>query len=72
VETEILRKWLPERIRVTALERKRLPRAGKELGNSIRELITIVRPGTFMMWLRQEQQAEKSPQARELKKNGRP
>src|SRR5262245_36582300 len=51
VENQIFRDRLPERIKVTAAERRRLVRFGKPLGPAIRELITIVSPRTFSGWL---------------------
>jgi len=51
VENEILRSKLPKRITVTSTERRRLVRAGTGLGKAIRELVTIVKPATFLRWL---------------------
>src|SRR5262245_24277725 len=49
-ENQILRDRLPQRIRVTPAERRRLLCFGKPLGTAIRELITIVSPRTFSRW----------------------
>jgi putative transposase len=58
-ENRILRDRLPNRITVTAAERRRLLRFGKPLGSAIRELITIVSPRTFSRWLLEEKRNRK-------------
>ncbi len=54
VENEILRSKLPERITVTAKERRRLMKFGAKLGKALHELVTIVHPATFLRWLRED------------------
>jgi len=51
-ENEILRARLPKRIRTTAQERIRLAKFGEKLGQAIYELVTIVKPKTFLLWIR--------------------
>jgi putative transposase len=64
-ENRILRARLPERINMTPKERQRLVRFGRHLGRAIHQAVTIVSPGTFLRWLREERKAK--PQ-----KRGRP
>jgi hypothetical protein len=45
-ENRILRARLPERINVTPKERERLLRFGRNLGNAVYKVVTIVSPGT--------------------------
>jgi putative transposase len=54
VQVKILRGKLGKRITVTPQERRSLLRFGKPLGCAIRELISIVSPGTFLRWIREE------------------
>jgi putative transposase len=56
-ENEILRAKLPARITITPKERQRLLRFGAKLGKSIHQLVTIVTPGTFLRWIREERRA---------------
>jgi putative transposase len=56
VENQILRGKLPKRINVTEQERHRLLRFGMPLGDTIRQLISVVTPETFLRWLRTENQ----------------
>ncbi len=51
-ENEVLRSKITGPIRVTPAERSRLVRLGKPLGKAIRSLVTIVRPETFLKWMR--------------------
>jgi putative transposase len=64
-ENRILRARLPERINVTPNERERLLRFGRKLGKAIHRVVTIVSPGTFLKWLRDERKAKP-------RKRGRP
>jgi len=57
-ENRILRARLPERINVTPRERERLLRFGRNLGKAIHSVATIVSPGTFLRWLREERKAK--------------
>jgi putative transposase len=59
VENETLRNKLPARITVTPKERQRLLRFGAKLGSSIRQLVTIVTPGTFLRWIREEKKGRR-------------
>lgn len=61
VENEILRSKLPARITVTPKERQRLVKFGAKLGKALYELVTIVKPGTFLRWIREEKRAGKKP-----------
>jgi putative transposase len=65
-ENEILRARLPEQMSTTPAERRRLLKLGRPLGAAIKGLITIVKPTTFAIWVRQ---ARKNQPAR---KAGRP
>jgi putative transposase len=53
-ENRVLRARLPDRINVTRKERNRLLRFGRDLGSAIQEIVTIVSPGTFLRWIREE------------------
>jgi putative transposase len=53
-ENRILRDRIPGQIHTRAHERARLLKFGRPLGKEIDELITIVTPGTFRRWIRQE------------------
>jgi putative transposase len=64
-ENRILRARLPQQINTTPTERQRLLRFGRNLGKAIYSVVTIVSPGTFLRWLREERRVE--PQ-----KRGRP
>jgi putative transposase len=66
IENQILRARLPKRIVTTPAERRRLLKFGKPLGSAIRQLITIVTPGTFLRWARAESGKEPA------KRPGRP
>jgi putative transposase len=70
-ENEILRSRIAGPVRVTRAERSRLVRLGKPLGKAIRSLVSIVKPETFLNWVRE---ASKKPKRRRLVKNkpGRP
>ncbi|WDI40556.1 integrase core domain-containing protein [Bremerella sp. P1] len=67
-ENEVLRARLPKRIVTTVQERTRLAKLGAKLGNAIHEIVTIVKPATFLLWLRD---AEKPTNAQAVRK-GRP
>ena len=54
VENQILRARIPKQIHTTKDERARLLKFGKPLGKDIDRLITIVTPGTFHRWVREE------------------
>ncbi len=66
-ENRILRARLPKRIVVTGRERQRLLKFGRPLGPAIKELITIVTPGTFFRWMREATSGKTAP-----KNSGRP
>lgn len=57
VENEILRSKLPARLTITAKERQRLVKFGAKLGKALQQLMTIVTPGTFLRWIREEKRA---------------
>lgn len=67
VENEILRSWLPQRVRVTPKERSRLVRFASKVGKAIRHLTSIVAPETMLTWIRNEKK-----QKRFYPKRGRP
>jgi putative transposase len=54
VENEVLRCKLPARITITPKERQRLVKFGAKLGRALHQLVTIVTPGTFLRWIREE------------------
>jgi len=58
-ENRILRARLPERINVTRKERNRLLRFGRDLGSTIRQVVHIVSPSTFLRWIREESKTRK-------------
>lgn len=58
-ENKILRARIPGQIHTRPEERARLLKFGRKLGISINELITIVTPGTFRRWLREEHTGKK-------------
>lgn len=53
-ENKILRSRIKGEVHTKPEERKRLLEFGKALGRAIEELITIVSPGTFYRWMRDE------------------
>jgi putative transposase len=59
VENEVLRSKLPERIIITPKERQRLLKFGAKLGRAIHQIVTIVTPGTFLRWIREEKRASR-------------
>jgi putative transposase len=61
-ENRILRARLPGQINTTPRERERLLRFGRNLGTAIYSVVTIVTPGTFLRWQREERKAK--PQRR--------
>jgi len=70
VENEVLRSKLPARITVTPQERQRLLKFGAKLGSAIRQLVTIVTPGTFLRWIREERRSKRK--GTKIRKRGRP
>ena len=70
VENEILRSKLPARITVTPKERQRLVKFGDKLGKALHRLVTIVTPGTFLRWIREEKRAVRK--STKPSKRGRP
>jgi hypothetical protein len=57
VENEVLRSKLPARITITLKERPRLVKFGAKLGRALHQLMTIVTPGTFLRWIREDKRA---------------
>lgn len=53
-ENKILRERVPGQIHTKPSERERLLKLGKQLGQAIEELLTIVSPATFYRWVREE------------------
>ena len=70
IENQILRGKLPARISIKPEERRQLVRAGRGLGKAIAELISIVKPATFLGWLNQARGPK--PKAKSTRKPGRP
>lgn len=60
-ENKLLSKRIKGEVHTKPEERQRLLEFGKGLGRAIEELITIVSPGTFYRWLREEQGGRKTP-----------
>lgn len=56
-ENEILRSHLPQRVLVTPAQRRQLIRLARPLGRAIRQLVNVVRPGTILGWIREENRA---------------
>jgi putative transposase len=69
-ENEVLRSKISGPIRVTPAERSRLVRLGKPLGAAIRSLVSIVKPATFLKWMRDAGKRPKRKYA--ARKPGRP
>jgi putative transposase len=65
-ENKVLRGRLPARINVTSQERVRLLRFGRHLGKAVHGVVTIVSPGTFLRWLREDgaKSHQKKPRGR--------
>jgi len=57
VENEVLRAKLPARVTITPRERQRLLKFGIKLGKAIHQIVTIVTPGTFLRWIREDKRA---------------
>ncbi len=66
-ENEMLRRRLPKRIVVTPAERRRLIRLGRQVGPTLRELISIVTPRSFNRWIQR-----RPPTGRKPTRPGRP
>jgi putative transposase len=61
-ELKVTRARVPgKQIHTTRAERERLLKFGKPLGKAIEELITIVTPGTFYRWVRDEKTGKPRP-----------
>ena len=58
-ENRILRDRIPGEIHTKPHERTQLLKYGQPLGTAINELITIVTPGTFHRWVREEKRTRK-------------
>ncbi|MBU0534134.1 MAG: hypothetical protein KJ887_05000 [Candidatus Omnitrophica bacterium] len=69
VENEILRKRIGRSIRPTPIERRKLVKFGAPLGKDIRNIISIVRYETFLLWIRRYKRKKDSEKT---KKRGRP
>src|SRR5262245_8931366 len=54
VENAVLRGKIPGRVKVTLAERTTLTRYAREVGSSIRNLVTIVAPSTVLRWIRED------------------
>jgi putative transposase len=57
VENGILRSKLPARISIAPKERQRLIKFGAKLGKALHQIVTIVTPGTFLRWIREDKRA---------------
>ena len=71
VENQILRSRLPKRICIKPEERRLLVKAGSGLGKVIHELISIVKPATFLRWVNKER-GSKTREKTSTRKPGRP
>lgn len=69
-ENEVLRSKITGPIRVTPAERSRLVRLGKPLEKTIAALVSIVKPATFLKWMRNASKQPKRKYA--TRKPGRP
>jgi putative transposase len=67
-ENRVLRSRLPRRVVVSPAERRRLVQLGAKLGPAIRDLISVVTPRPFALWLAGEAPAKR----RVTRKPGRP
>ena len=68
-ENRILRDRIKGEIHTTLEERKRLLKFGRKLGKSIYGMITIVTPGTFRRWLREEKEGKQAKPTGRPRKN---
>lgn len=65
VENEILRSKLPKRITITPKEKHRLIRFAQKLGSRVlRQITSIVAPGTLLGWIRAEKKNSKNVPAK--------
>ena len=69
-ENEMLRARIGGRVRLSKAERARLVRLGKPLGTAIKAVVSIVRPETFMKWVRESRKIPKRKYS--ARKPGRP
>jgi len=69
VENEILRKRVGRSIRPTPIERRKLVKFGVLLGKDLRNIITVVKYETFLLWARGYKR-NKDPER--IKRRGRP
>lgn len=60
-ENKTLRARIPGQIHTKPEERERLLKYGKPIGRAIEELVTIVSPGTFYRWIREEKNGKPKP-----------
>lgn len=70
-ENEILRSRIKGPVRIAKTERARLVRLGKPLEKAVRSLVSIVRPETFLKWVRDAKKRPKRKRSAK-KKPGRP
>src|SRR5262245_35185304 len=70
-ENQILRSKLPKRVLVTPTERRQLVKAGRGLGEAIKELVAIVQPSTLLRWINGDDKP-KSKKKASSRKPGRP
>lgn len=71
IENEVLRGKLPARITITPKERQSLLKFGAKLDRkAIRQLVTIVKPDTFLRWIREDKRESKK--GRKPARRGRP
>lgn len=69
VENEILRKRIGRNIRPTPVERKRLVKFGAPLGKDLKNIISVVRYETFLLWARGY---KRNKNQKRVNKRGRP
>jgi putative transposase len=70
-ENQILRSKLPKRVLVTPGERQQLVKAGRGVGQPIKDLVAIVQPATFLRWMNADT-TPKSNKTHSTRKPGRP
>ena len=71
-ENRVLRERLPKRLVATDQEKRRLIRAGRQLGAQLKELMSFVSYQTFASWLRETEADGKQRPPTPKRKPGRP
>src|SRR5579871_2495489 len=72
-ENQILRGKLPKRVLVTPTERRQLVKAARGLGQTVKDLVAIVRPATLLRWMNAKNKPKSRKQrAPRTRQPGRP